>query len=191
MNIIVGISGASGTVYAVKLLEALQQFEEVNTHVIISPWAKVNLETETMYTIEYLESLATYLYDSRNMGAKVSSGSFLTDGMVIVPCSMKSLAAISSGVSDNLIARTADVMLKEGRKLVICPRETPLNSIHLENMLKLSRLGVSIIPPMPAFYNNPETIEDIVNHQVMKILDQFGIHIRNGKRWIGSALPTP
>lgn len=190
MELVVGISGASGTVYAVKLLEAVKTFEEVNTHVIISPWAKVNLETETMFTIEYLESLATCLYDSRNMGAKVSSGSFLTDGMVIVPCSMKSLGAIASGASDNLIARTADVMLKEGRKLVLCPRETPLNSIHLENMLKLSRLGVSIIPPMPAFYNNPQTIDDIVNHHVMKVLDQFGIHIRDGHRWIGSALPV-
>jgi len=185
MNIVIGISGATGTIYAVRLLEMLHAYEEVKTHVIISNWAKTNLEVETQYTLDYLESLADYLYDNRDMGASVSSGSFLNDGMIIVPCSMKTLAAIASGYSDNLIARTADVMMKEGRKLVISPRETPLSSIHLENMLKLSRLGIRISPPMPSFYNNPKTIDDIVNHQCMKLLDQFDIHIKNDKRWNG------
>ncbi|WP_312093458.1 UbiX family flavin prenyltransferase [Niallia sp.] len=185
MNIVIGISGATGTIYAVKLLEMLQPFKEIHSHVIISNWAKKNLEVETHYSLEYLESLATFLYDNRDMGAKVSSGSFLTNGMIIVPCSMKTLAAIANGYSDSLISRAADVMLKEGRKLVICPRETPLSTIHLENMLKLSKMGVAVVPPMPSFYNNPKNIDDVVNHQAMKILDQFGIHVKNDKRWTG------
>lgn len=185
MNIVVGIAGATGTIYAVKLLEVLKAQPDVTTHVIISNWAKTNLEVETMYQLDYLEGLADVLYDNANLGASVSSGSFLNDGMIIMPCSMKTLAAISHGYSDSLISRTADVMLKEGRKLVLCPRETPLNAIHLENMLKLAKLGVSIVPPMPSFYNSPQSIDDLVTHQVMKVLDQFGIHIRHDKRWSG------
>ncbi|MEZ0119531.1 UbiX family flavin prenyltransferase [Heyndrickxia faecalis] len=185
MNIIVGISGASGTIYGVRMLEMLRDYGDVKTHVIISNWAKKNLKVETRYSFDYLKSLADFLYSNQDMGAKVSSGSFLTDGMVIAPCSMKTLGAIANGYADSLISRAADVMLKEGRKLVICPRETPLSAIHLENMLKLARLGVSIAPPMPSFYNQPETIDDIVNHQTMKVLDQFGIHVRNEKRWSG------
>ncbi|MDT3425584.1 4-hydroxy-3-polyprenylbenzoate decarboxylase [Paenibacillus forsythiae] len=186
MDIVVGISGATGTVYAVKLLEMLRE-QGVNTHVIISGWAKANLEVETTYKLSYLEGLATYLYDNRDLGAKVSSGSFLTDGMIVLPCSMKTLAAIASGFTDSLISRTADVMMKEGRKLVLSPRETPLNAIHLENMLKLARIGVRIVPPMPSFYNNPQTIDDLITHQAMKILDQFGIHLKHDKRWNGTA----
>ncbi|AQR96856.1 MULTISPECIES: UbiX family flavin prenyltransferase [Clostridium] len=183
MEIIIGVTGATGTIYAVKLLEALKENKNVNTHLIMSKWAKNNLEIETGYTLDYVGSLASKIYDNENLGAKTSSGSFITDGMVIVPCSMKSLSSIANGYSDSLISRTADVMMKEGRKLILCPRETPLSSIHLENMLKLSRLGVRIVPPMPAFYNNPLNLDDIINHQVMKILDQFGINHEIGKRW--------
>jgi 4-hydroxy-3-polyprenylbenzoate decarboxylase len=183
MEIIIGVTGATGTIYAVKLLEALKGNKNVNTHLIMSKWAKKNLEIETNYKLDYVENLAFKVYDNENLGAKTSSGSFITDGMVIVPCSMKSLSSIANGYSDNLISRTADVMMKEGRKLVVCPRETPLSPIHLENMLKLSKIGVRIIPPMPAFYNNPSNLDDIINHHVMKILDQFGIKYEKGKRW--------
>lgn len=185
MEIVVGVTGATGTIYAVKLLEALKGAENVNTHLIMSEWAIKNLEIETGYSLDYLKSLASYVYDNRNLGEKTSSGSFITEGMVILPCSMKSLSSIANGYDDNLISRTAGVMIKEDRKLILCPRETPLSAIHLENMLKLSRIGVRMVPPMPAFYNNPQTIEDIVNHHVMKVLDQFGIQYDKAKRWNG------
>lgn len=185
MNVVVGISGASGSIYAIRLLEVLKELEGVNTHLIISEWGKANIEIETSYSISYVESLATKVYNNKNMAAAVSSGSFLNDGMIILPCSMKTLSAISNGYADSLISRAADVMLKEGRRLIICPRETPLNLIHLENMTKLSKLGVKIVPPMPAFYNNPQSIEDIVKHTVMKILDQIDIHISSEERWTG------
>lgn len=183
MEIIIGVTGATGTIYAVELLKALKENKNVNTHLIMSKWAKKNLEIETNYKLDYVENLASKVYDNENLGAKPSSGSFITDGMVIVPCSMKSLSSIANGYSDNLISRTADVMIKEGRKLIVCPRETPLSPIHLENMLKLSKIGVRIIPPMPAFYNNPSNLDDIINHHVMKILDQFGIKYEKAKRW--------
>ncbi|MCE5286426.1 MAG: UbiX family flavin prenyltransferase [Pelosinus sp.] len=185
MEFVVGVTGATGTIYAVKLLEVLQENSEVHTHLIMSEWAKNNLAVETAYSWDYVQGLADVVYDNSNLGAKTSSGSYLTHGMVVVPCSMKTLSSIAGGFCDNLISRTADVMLKEGRKLVLCPRETPLSAIHLENMLKLSRLGVRMVPPMPAFYNAPRTIDDLINHQVMKILDQFGISYAKGKRWHG------
>ena len=185
MEFIIGVTGATGIIYAITLLEFLKNNKDVNTHLIISDWAKKNLVTETNYSIDYLESLPTFLYDNKNLGGKTSSGSFITDGMVILPCSMKTLSSIANGYDDNLISRSAGVMIKEGRKLILCPRETPLSPIHLENMLKLSRIGVKMIPPMPAFYNNPKSIEDIVNHHVMKVLDQFGITYDKGKRWNG------
>lgn len=185
MDLVIGSTGATGIIYTVRILEKLKNIENINTHLIISDWATTNLSIETPYDINYLKSLATYTYDYKDLSAKVSSGSFLVDGMIILPCSMKTLSAISNGYSDNLITRAADVTLKEGRKLVICPRETPLSPIHLENMLKLSRLGVSIMPPMPGFYSNPKTLDDIVDHHVMRVLDQFRINICNEKRWGG------
>ncbi len=185
MEIIVGISGATGIIYAINLLRALKDRDNVDTHLIMSDWAKENLKIETNYTLEEVESLATVVYDNKNLGAKTSSGSFITDGMVIVPCSMKTLSSIANGYDDNLISRTAGVMIKEGRKLILSPRETPLSAIHIENMLKLSRIGVRMVPPMPAFYNHPQSIEDMINHHVMKILDQLGINVDNAKRWQG------
>lgn len=183
-KIVVGITGASGTVYAVDLLKKLQANPEIETHVIISNWAKENLKLETDLKMSDLRALADVVYDNNNLGAAVASGSFLTDGMIIVPASMKTVAGISIGFGDSLIARAADVTLKEQRKLILVPRETPLNAIHLENLTKLARLGVQIIPPIPAFYNHPETIDDIINHQTMKLLDALGIE-NTGRRWQG------
>lgn len=185
MEIIVGVTGATGTIYAMNLLRALKDTGKVNTHLIMSDWSKENLRIETDYSLEDMESLATVVYDNKNLGARTSSGSFITDGMVIVPCSMKTLSSIANGYDDNLISRTAGVMLKEGRKLILSPRETPLSAIHIENMLKLSMIGVRMVPPMPAFYNHPQSIEDIINHHVMKILDQLGIDYDKAKRWQG------
>jgi 4-hydroxy-3-polyprenylbenzoate decarboxylase len=185
MKIIIGVTGSTGTIYAVRLLEALKQIDGINTFLIMSEWAVKNLEIETDYSLDYLYSLASEVYDNKNLGAKTSSGSFLTDGMIILPCSMKTLSSIANGYDDNLISRTAGVMIKEGRKLILCPRETPLSAIHLENMLKLSKLGVRMIPPMPAFYTNPSTIDDLINHHVMKVLDQFHIGFNKAKRWDG------
>jgi len=185
MEIVVGVTGATGTIYAMELLKVLKDSPEVNTHLIMSDWAKENLKIETKYSLDDIEGSATVVYDNKNLGAKTSSGSFITDGMVIVPCSMKTLSSIANAYDDNLISRTAGVMIKEGRKLILSPRETPLSPIHIENMLKLSRLGVRIVPPMPAFYNQPQSIEDVINHHVMKILDQLGIDYDKAKRWQG------
>lgn len=186
MNLVVAVTGATGTIYAVRLLEYLKDIEEIKTHLIMSKWAINNLEVETDYSLDYVYSLADVVHDNENLGASVASGSFITEGMIILPCSMKTLSSISNGFSSTLIDRAADVMLKEGRKLVISPRETPLSSIHLENMLKLSKIGVRIVPPMPGFYSKPKSMNDIINHHVMKILDQFNINICNDLRWEGN-----
>ncbi|MFL0251940.1 UbiX family flavin prenyltransferase [Clostridium neuense] len=183
MRIIVGITGATGTIYGVRLLEILKNIEDISVYLVMSEWAKQNLEIETEYTLDYVKGLADFNCEYRDLASGISSGSFITEGMVILPCSMKTLGSIANGFDDNLISRAASVMIKESRKLVLCPRETPLSSIHLENMLKLSRIGVKLVPPMPAFYNNPKTIDDIINHHIMKVLDQFGISIDKAKRW--------
>lgn len=184
MRLIVGISGATGIIYGIRLLEALQELQ-VETHVIMSRWAQENLRLETTYSMDDIFRLATYYYDNTQLGAAVASGSFKTDGMAVVPCSMKSLAAIAVGYSENLLQRAADVIIKERRKLVLVPRETPLSPIHLENMLKLAKTGVVIMPPMPAFYNKPASILEIVDHHVGKILDQFALDNQLVKRWNG------
>jgi len=186
VRLIVGITGATGVVYAIRLLESLKEINNLDVYLIMSEWAKKNLEIETDFSLDYVESLAGEVFDNADLGSKVSSGSFVTDGMIIAPCSMKSLSSIANGYCESLISRAADVILKEGRKLVLSPRETPLSAVHLENMLKLSRLGVRIVPPMPAFYNRPGELEEIVEHHVMKILDQFGLESRRAKRWNGN-----
>lgn len=183
-RLIVGITGATGTVYAIRLLQVLQG-EDIETHVVMSKWATRTLVAETDLLPADVLGLATTTYHEKDQGAAISSGSFVTMGMVIVPCSMRTLAAISTGQGDNLVARAADVVLKERRRLVLATRESPLSSIHLENMLKLSQLGVTICPPMPAFYNRPRGLDDIVNYTVARILDQFGIHIDVRGRWEG------
>ncbi len=184
-TIVVGITGASGAIYAVDLLKKLQTVDLVETHVIISDWARENLKIELGMSVDDFEALCDVSYSNRNLGARIASGSFMTTAMVIIPASMKTVAGIACGLSDNLIGRAADVMLKEQRKLIIAPRETPLNTIHLENLTKLSKLGVHIIPPIPAFYNNPQTIQDIVTHNTIKILDSLGLKNDYKRRWEG------
>lgn len=181
-RIVIGISGASGTVYAIDLLKKMQRIPEIETHVIVSQWAKRNLKLETDLTMSDLTDLIDVEYSNNDLEAAVASGSFLTDGMIIVPASMKTVAGIAIGFGESLISRAADVTMKEQRKLIIVPRETPLNAIHLENLTKLARLGVQIIPPIPAFYNHPEMIEDLLHHQTMKLLDALGIE-NEGRRW--------
>jgi 4-hydroxy-3-polyprenylbenzoate decarboxylase len=186
-RLIVGITGATGAIYGVRLLAALQD-TAVETHLIVSKWGVRTLTHETPYSLEQVQRMATQCYPSHDEGAAVASGSFVTRGMVLCPCSVRSLAAVAHGHGDNLIHRAADVVLKERRKLVLVVREAPLSDIHLENMLKLSRMGVVIFPPVPAFYTQPQTIDDLVDQTVMRILDQFGIHLPSGKRW-GSSVP--
>ncbi|RRG10932.1 MAG: UbiX family flavin prenyltransferase [Lactobacillus sp.] len=185
-KIVVAITGASGTIYGLRLLEALKANPAVQTHLIMTKWAWENLAIEhTGYTKQGVLDLADEVYNERNMGAAVASGSFLHDGMVIVPASMKTIASIATGMGDTLVGRAADVTLKERRPLLIVPRESPFNQIHLENMLKLSKMGVEIIPPIPAFYNNPQTIDDIINHNTMKLLDHLHIENQLSQRWQG------
>ena len=185
MRLVVGISGASGAVFAIRLLEALRD-ENVEVHLVVSKWAQQTIEHETGRSLADIRALAAHHYPAADLGAAISSGSFVTEGMVIVPCSMRSVAAIAHGTSENLVQRAADVALKERRRLVIVPRETPLSPVHLENLLKLARLGVTILPPMPAFYNHPESIADLVDHVVARILDQFGLAARFARRWEGT-----
>lgn len=183
-RLIVAITGATGTIFGIRLLEILQG-SDVETHLIVSKWGARTLEHETEYSLEALKGLATFTYAPGDQSAPVSSGSFLTDGMVIAPCSMKTVSAIACGQGDNLINRAADVVLKERRKLVLLPREAPFNDIHLENMLRLSRMGVVIFPPVPGFYNHPKTLDEMINHIVMRVLDQFGLHLDLMERWGG------
>ena len=183
-RLIVGISGATGAIYGVRLLERLREVG-VETHLVVSRWGARTLLHETSYTREQVEALATVAYQAGDMGAVISSGSFKTDGMVVAPCSAKTLAAIAHGYGDNLIHRAADVVLKERRRLVLAVREAPLSDIHLENMLKLSRMGVRIMPPLPAFYNHPTTVDEIVDHTVVRLLDQCGVELPSTARWSG------
>jgi flavin prenyltransferase len=184
MRIIVGITGATGAIYGVRLLERLRE-AGIETHVVISRWGARTLIHETPYSREQVEALASFTYPPGDMGAAISSGSFRTDGMIIAPCSAKTLAAIAHGFGDNLIHRAADVVLKERRRLVLLVREAPLSDIHLENLLKLSRMGAVVLPPLPAFYNHPRTIDDLVDHTVSRVLDQFGFDTSGVERWAG------
>jgi flavin prenyltransferase len=183
-RLVIGMTGATGAIYGVRLLEVLQD-SDVETHLVVSKWAQQTVEHETGHKIDYLRSLADATYSSGDMGAAVSSGSFHTDGMVVVPCSMRTVASIATGVGDHLVHRAADVILKERRKLVLVARETPLSDIHLENLLKLSRMGSVILPPMTAYYNHPKSLMDGVDHIVMRILDQFDISTDLVERWTG------
>jgi 4-hydroxy-3-polyprenylbenzoate decarboxylase len=184
MRLIVGITGATGAIYGVRLLERLRD-AGVETHLVISRWGARTLVHETPYSREQVEALAHTSYVAGDMGAAISSGSFQTAGMVIAPCSAKTLAAIAHGYGDGLVHRAADVVLKERRKLLLAVRESPLSEIHLENMLKLARMGAVMLPPMPAFYSHPRSLTDIVDHTVERILDQFGVEMPNAVRWTG------
>jgi len=186
-RLIVGITGATGTIFGVRLLQLLHG-SGVETHLVLSNWGARTLVHETSYSLKEVQQLATKTYSIGEQGAAISSGSFVTMGMVVAPCSMRTVAAIAHGLGDNLIHRAADVVLKERRKLVLVARESPLSEIHLENLLKLARMGVVILPPVPAFYNSPQNLDDIVNHIAMRVIDQFDIHLDVMNRWDGVML---
>lgn len=185
-RIVVGMSGASGAPLTIELLNQLQKYREsFEIHLIVSKGGEMTLAQETKITLEEMKQLTDVMHDNENIGAAPASGSFKTIGMIVIPCSMKTLAGIVSGYSDSLLLRAADVTLKERRKLVLVTRECPLGTIHLKNMLEASQVGAVIIPPMLSFYNHPETIEDCNRHIIGKILDQFGLEGEKFKRWDG------
>jgi 4-hydroxy-3-polyprenylbenzoate decarboxylase len=181
-KLIVGISGATGAIYGIRLLEVLSK-SDVETHLVITEAAQETILMETSWKVEDVKSLAKVSYDINNLGADISSGSFPSEGMVIIPCSIKSLSGIANSFNENLLIRTADVTLKERRKLVLVVRETPLHLGHLELMHQASRIGATLLPPIPAFYFHPKTIDDLINHTVGKVLDLFGINHHLFNRW--------
>jgi len=182
VRLVVGLSGSSSPIYCIRTLELLKE-AEVETHLVVSEGAKRTIPLETRWTVKEVEALATVVYDNRDLAASISSGSFPTDGMIVAPCSMKTLSAIAYSLSDDLLVRAADVTLKERRKLVLVPRETPLHLGHLRSMVRATELGAIILPPMPAFYHAPKSVDDIINHTVGKILDQFRIEHNLFRRW--------
>ena len=184
-RLIVGLSGSTGPHYGVRLLEVLREQTDVETHVILSAAARKTIEYEMGRDPDEVAKLAHVLHDERNIGATIASGTFVTDGMAVAPCSMKSLSAIANSYNDNLIARAADVCLKERRKLVLVVRETPLHLGHLRLMQQATEAGAVILPPVPGFYHRPTTMQELIDHTVTKILDQFGIHLDLIQRWAG------
>jgi 4-hydroxy-3-polyprenylbenzoate decarboxylase len=182
MKLVVGITGSTGVIYGIRLLEVLKE-KNIETHLILTEWAQKCIAMETDYKLDQVKSLATTVSDETNMAASVSSGTHKIDGMLVIPCSMKTLSSIANGYDETLVARAAGVTLKESRKLILVTRETPLTAINLENMLKLARLGVVILPPVPGFYTKPKTIDELVSHTVGKCLDQFDIEHNLYKRW--------
>ncbi len=183
-KLVIGITGASGVLFGIRLLETCWRLK-VETHLVLSEWGEKNIEIETDYSLGYLKQLCNYNHDINDLAAPISSGSFKHNGMVVLPCSIKTLGALANGYTANLIIRAADVTLKEGRNLLLAPRETPFHSIHLENMLKLSRMGAVIFPPVPSMYNRPENINDLINHTVGRILDRMGISNELYSQWDG------
>ena len=185
MRLIVGISGASGVVMGYYMLKALRMIPDMEIHLVITEGAKKTFPLETTVSIDEVEALADVVHSSHNMAASISSGSFKTDGMIVIPCSMKTVAGIVSGYADNLLLRAADVCLKEGRKVVIVPREMPLGRIHLRNISEAANYGCVVVPPVLTFYNGADTIEKQVNHIIGKILMQFGIDYKKFVAWEG------
>lgn len=184
-RIVIGMSGASGAIYGVRLLEVLRGMEGVETHLVMSKMAQVTLVTETPYSVSEVQKLAHVHHGLQDLGAIIASGSFKTAGMIVAPCSMRSLAEIATSMSTTLLTRAADVCLKERRKLVLLARETPLTTVHLRNMVTVSEMGGIIAPPVPAFYQKPENLNDMVDHTVGRILDMFDIEANLVKRWAG------
>lgn len=194
MVIIVGITGASGVIYGIRLLEVLSKTKEIETHLIISEAGKINIRHETDWKLEDIEALANYSYDINDIGARLASGSFRRDGMIVAPCTIKTMSALATSYTENLLIRAADVTLKERKKLVLLVRETPLHLGHIRNMEKLTEMGAIIMPPVPAFYHKPKTIQDIIDHTIGKALDIFDIEHNLFQRWTGlrseEELPT-
>ncbi len=186
MRLVIGISGASGVIFGIRLLERLQGEKEIETHLIMTATAKMNIPIETDWKVKDVEKLANVLHNINDVGASIASGSFKTGGMIVAPCSMKTLSAIVNSYADNLLVRATDVTLKEGRKLVVMPRETPLHTGHCHLLYKAAQMGIHIAPPMPAFYNQPKTIDDLIDHSVGRTLDLFDIDVGLVKRWQGS-----
>ncbi len=185
MKLIIAITGASGAIFGIRLLEILQETDNIETHLIISKAASITIKSETNYQLAEIKKMADICYNSEDISACIASGSFKTDGMIIAPCSIKTMSAIAHSYGDNLISRAADVILKERRKLVLLLRETPLHLTHLRNMVAVAENGGIIYPPVPAFYNNPESIDDLVNHTLYRVLDLFNIDNDQLKRWNG------
>lgn len=186
MRLIVGISGASGVIYGIRLLEVLQGQADIETHLVISDGGKLNISLETALQVKQVEKMAHVVHSDQNLAATIASGSFQTGGMVIAPCSMKTLSGIVNSYADTLMVRAADVVLKERRRLVLMPREMPLHEGHCRLFYEASRMGAVIAPPMPAFYNEPKTIDDLIDHTVGRVLDLFGIDSGIVKRWRGA-----
>ena len=186
MRLVVGISGSSGVVYGIRLLQVLRDLPQMETHLIITTPGKRTILEETDYSLQEVEALASYVYDNRDIGAAVASGSFRTDGMVIVPCSIRTASALAASTGEGLLCRAGDVTLKEGRPLVVAVREAPLHLGHLRQLTALAELGAVIFPPMPAFYHRPKTLDDIVNHTVGRILDRVGVPQTLVREWTGS-----
>jgi len=185
-RLVIGMSGSSGVIYGIRMLEVLAKNPEVETHLILSQAAKMNIGIETEWSVADVEALADEVHNNKNIGASIASGSYKTAGMIVVPCSMKTLSGIANSYAENLIIRAADVMLKERRQLVIVPRESPLHTGHCELMLKASQIGAIICPPSPAFYTSPKTVDDIINHSVARVLDLFDIESDSLRRWQGN-----
>jgi flavin prenyltransferase len=185
MRLIVGISGASGAILGVELLKALRRVPDVETHLVVSRHAEQTLALETSYSLDEVKALADAVYAPDDIAAVIASGSFRTAGMAVVPCSMRTLGAIANGLSDNLLHRAADVCLKEGRKVVLVPREMPLGRVHLRNLLAASDAGCVIVPPMLTFYHKPETIQDMVDAMIAKVFGQFGLEYEGFEGWTG------
>jgi 4-hydroxy-3-polyprenylbenzoate decarboxylase len=188
MKLIIGITGVSGVIYGIRLLEVLTKYKDVETHLVISEAGEQNMRYETSWKVEEVKSLADFCYDVRALGATLSSGSFKTEGMIVAPCSVKTMSALANSYTDNLLVRAGDVTLKETRKLILLLRETPLHLGHLRSMAKLAEMGAIIMPPVPAFYHRPRTIEDIIDHTIGKILDILGVEHDLFPRWSG--IPT-
>lgn len=182
-RLVVAMSGASGAQLGIDLLKAMEQIPQWETHLVISGGAERTIELETSYSVEEVKRMATAVYPVSDIGASIASGTFRTEGMIVIPCSMKTLAGISVGYSDNLILRAADVTIKERRNLVLVARESPLSAIHLRNMLELANMGAIIMPPMLTLYNDPQSIEDMTRHVLGKVLNVFGIELPGFKRW--------
>ena len=188
MRLIIGMSGASGVIFGIRFLEVLREVEEVETHLILSDSAKLNISIETDYAVADVKALADHVHSNKYIAANIASGSFQTAGMIVAPCAIKTLSAIANSYADSLIVRAADVMLKERRKLVLVPRETPLHVGHCELLLKASQIGAIIAPPMPAMYIKPQSIDDLIDHHVGRVLDLFDLDPGIVKRWQGSRL---
>ena len=184
-RIIVALTGATGSAIGVRMLERLRGRQDTETHLVISPWGRRTLEYETELHASDVEALADHVYKPNDMWSPIASGSFQTDAMIVAPCSMRTLASIATGTSDNLISRAADVMLKERKKLVLVPRETPLSVIHLQNMSTVAHAGAVLMPPVLTFYNHPQSIEDMVDHLVQRVFDQVGVSEDVAPRWEG------